>query len=163
MHVICAMILDMSDQTKQIDTNATPKPYALLWSIAEHEHKRGLLDWDKSKFKDHLFLAPMQVEGSIRGNNLYEFLREKGVPTMNASIWEYLKENQDEIPDEWKVDNRGSAKYIFFWGTIDRSPEGDLFIRYLSWTGGNWSFGNYLIGGNWHEDFPAAVYENIKL
>lgn len=146
-----------------IDTDKEPKPYGLLWSVAEHFSKHGTISWNKDTYKDNLFVHPLQIEGSIRGNNLFEFIKEKNLPVMNACVWEYLKENFSAIPEEWKMDEKGNARYIFFWGTIDRSPEGDLYIRYLSWTGGNWTTSNYLLSGNWHEDFPAAVYEAVKL
>jgi len=150
-------------QNFTIDTNNEPNPYGLLWSVAEHWSKRGAIEWNKEAQADTLFLAPMQIEGSIRGNNLFEFIKEKNIPVMNACVWEYLKANPEEVPEEWKMNSAGNACYIFFWGTIDRSPEGDLYVRYLSWTGGNWSASNYLLSGNWHEDFPAAVYEKFKL
>ncbi len=149
--------------SKEINTDKEPKPYGLLWTIAEHGTKCGRIIWDKGTYKDTLFLHPLQIEGSIRGNDLYEFIKQKNIPVMNGCVWEYLKDNVAEIPDEWKMDTKGNARYVFFWGTIDRSPEGDLYIRYLSWTGGNWTSSNYLLSGNWHEDFPAAVFEKVKL
>ncbi len=148
---------------KTIDTDREPKPFGLLWSIAEHFSKHGTISWNKEAYKGALFTHPLQIEGSIRGNNLFEFIKEKDLPVMNACVWEYLKENTAEIPEEWKMSKKGNAQYIFFWGTVDRSPEGDLYVRYLSWTGGNWTTSSFLLSGNWHEDFPAAVYEKVRL
>ncbi len=161
--MIKAQSFMQSSNSQEIDTDKDPKPYGLLWSIAEHFSKKGIITWDKAAFKDNLFTHPLQNGGFVRGNDLYEFLKQKNIPVMNACVWEYLKENTGEIPEEWKMSVKGDACYIFFWGTIDRSPEGDLYVRYLSWTGGNWTESNYLLGGNWHEDFPAAVYEKVKL
>jgi|CXWL01.1.fsa_nt_gi hypothetical protein len=146
-----------------IDTSAEPRPFGLLWTVAEHFGKRGAILWDKNLYKDTLFVHPLQIDDSLRGNNLFEFIKEKSLPVMNACVWEYLKENTDEIPEVWKFSAKKGEQYIFFWGTIDRSNTGDLYVRYLSWSGGNWIFSNYLLSGNWHEDFPAAVYEKVKL
>jgi hypothetical protein len=146
-----------SEPMVQIDTNKEPEPFGLLWTVAENFGKYGMIVWDKKKYKSSLFLHTMQVDGSIRGNDLFEYLKQKHTPVLNASVWEYLRDNQSEIPEEWKMSPKGNAQYIFFWGTIDRSPQGNLYVRYLSWTGGNWTTSNYLLSGNWHEDFPAAV------
>ncbi len=142
----------------EINTNKEPQPYGLLWTVAENFGKVGMINWDKRKYKDALFIHSLQIDGSIRGNDLFEYFKEKHTPVMNAAIWEYLKENTTDIPEEWKTGASGNAAYIFFWGTIDRSPQGNLYVRYLTWTGGNWTASNYLLSGNWHEDFPAAVY-----
>ena len=143
---------------KSIDTDQTPKIYGELWTIAENWSKQGIIDWDKEKYKNALFLEPLQIEGSIRGNDLFEFFKEKNTQVLNANVWEYLKDNNEEIPEEWKTNKKGNSQYIFFWGTIDRSPDGNLYIRYLSWSGGNWVSSTYLLSGNWHEDFPAALF-----
>jgi hypothetical protein len=142
-----------------ITTNIDPKPYADLWSIAEN--------WNNTEIHDvsqlSLFLHPMQLDGPMRGNNLFEFFKEKNIPVINASVWEYFKSNQSEIPESWKYSSNNGAQYIFFWGTIDRSPSGDLYVRYLAWSGGNWLFSNFLLSGNWHEDFPALVVGNVTV
>ncbi|MES2223824.1 MAG: hypothetical protein V4469_02735 [Patescibacteria group bacterium] len=149
------------DQTNEdlIDTTKSPHIYGELWSIAENWTHHGVIKFIDIKEKLELHLDPVQLEGSIRGNDLYEHLKEKNVNVLNGTIWEYLRTHHNEIPVTWMIGPKGNAQYIFFWGTIDRSPEGDLYVRYISWTGGNWVFSNYLLGGNWHEDFPAAVLE----
>ena len=146
------------EKNASIDTDKSPQVYGLLWTIAENFGKRGIISWNKDKYKDALFMHPLQMGDSIRGNDLYEYFKQKNTPVMSAGVWEYLREHTEEIPEEWKRKYGGNELYIFFWGTIDRSPEGDLYVRYLSWTGGNWTAGNYLLSGNWHEDFPTAVY-----
>jgi hypothetical protein len=148
----------VSDNFAEVDTNKEPKTYGLLWTVAENFGKRGIIAWDKNKYRDALFLQPLQIDGSIRGNDLFEYIKQKHVAVLNAAVWEYLRDNPKEIPDEWKMSPKGNAQYIFFWGTIDRSPQGNLYVRYLAWTGGNWTTSSYLLGGNWHEDFPAAVW-----
>lgn len=137
--------------------NTASKPYAELWTIAENTGSALLSTWADTKEKVELFLHPLQLEGSVRGNDLYEYLKQKKLNVLDATVWQYLKENQNEIPEKWKYSDTGGAQYIYFWGTLDRSPAGDLYVRYLSWSGGNWIFSNFLLSGNWHEDFLAAV------
>lgn len=141
-----------------IDTDKAPQPYGLLWTIAENLGKRGMVDWNKKKYAEALFFHPLQEEVTINGENLLKYFREKHTPVLNAIIWEYLRDNPKEIPDEWKINQKGEVQYIFFWGTIDRSPQGNLYVRYITWTGGNWTASNYLLSGDWHGDFPAAVF-----
>lgn len=145
----------------EIDTTKEPTIFEPLWTITEHWKDLGVITWDKTKHGDTLFLHPLQIDGSMRGNNLFEFFKSKRFPVLNACVWEYLKEHNEEIPESWKFSTDGGEQYIFFWGTIDRSNSGDLYIRYLSWSGGNWVFSNYLMSGNWHEDFPAALNEKV--
>lgn len=148
----------MTDATQElIDTTQTPHIYGELWTIAENWTNHSTLNWFETKNKTELYLDPVQIQGSLRGNDLYEHLKEKNINVLNATVWEYLKNHQNEIPESWKIGPKGNAQYVFFWGTIDRSPDGNLYVRYISWTGGNWVFGNYLMGGNWHEDFPSVV------
>ncbi len=134
-----------------------PKPYGELWTIAENWTDHGISEIKDIENETALFLDPMQIEGSVRGNNLYEFLKEKNTPVLNATVWEYLRDNESQIPEDWKFSSKNSAQYVFFWGTIDRSPDGNLYVRYITWSGGNWVFSNYLMSGNWHEDFPAVI------
>ena len=145
------------------ETNTTPRPYADLWSVAENRETEGFTSWAESKDTLTLFLHPQQLDGSLRGNNLYEFFKEKNVSVLNATVWEYLKANPHDIPEAWKFSDKEGSQYIFFWGTIDRSPNGDLYVRYLAWSGGNWLFSNYLLSGNWHEDFPAVVVGTVTV
>ncbi len=148
----------MEEESKNIiDTTLSPHTYGELWTIAENWSDQGIVVWSDFREKLTLFLDPVRIESSIRGNNLYEYLKEKNKNVLNATVWEYLKDHQDKIPEEWKLGIKGNAQYIFFWGTIDRSPDGNLYVRYISWTGGNWVFSSYLLSGNWHEDFPAVV------
>lgn len=147
----------MSDSRHIIDTDQNPEVYGDLWTIAENWSHHGKIVLSELLQKTDLYLDPVQIEGSIRGNDLYEHLKERNINVLNATVWQHLKINSDQIPEVWKYGPKGNAQYVFFWGTIDRSPDGNLYVRYLSWTGGNWVFSNYLLGGNWHEDFPAVI------
>lgn len=56
-------------------------------------------------------------------------------PVLNANVLDFLREHPELIPDEWK------GKFTFFWGTIYRHRDGDLYVRCLYWDGGRWDWG----------------------
>lgn len=147
------------ENTDSINIKSMPRVYGELWSIAENytTYTSDHINPKELEKTSTLFIHPLQIEDSIRGNNLFEYFKEKNMPICNAVLWDYLRDNQKHIPESWKFSIKGGAQYIFFWGTIDRGPDGNLYVRYLTWSGGNWTFGNFLLSGNWHEDFPALI------
>lgn len=130
-----------------IDLDADPRiPYD-GWKVEEHK-KGGQFTWNPEKVK--LFLHNKQKNGkTIEGNKLRKELSHTAV--FNANLLDYLLDNQQFIPDEWK------GKIIFFWGTIYRISDGDLCVRYLGWSGSQWGWGSYWLGGDFGGSFPAAV------
>jgi hypothetical protein len=79
------------------------------------------------------------------------------MPVMNANVLDFLLANPDLIPEEWKKDEHGNTRYIFFWGTVYRDRGGDLYVRYLCWGGDRWGWGSRWLGSGWDGDSPAAV------
>lgn len=123
------------------------------WKVEEHK-KDGKLDFDASQVLFHL--ADGQKGGkSIEGNKLRKELAN--MPVMNANVLDYLLANPDLIPDEWKADESGNTRYIFFWGTVYRYSDGDLYVRCLCWSGDGWRWGDYWLGHDWNGDYPAAL------
>jgi hypothetical protein len=80
--------------------------------------------------KISLYLSKKQKKGSIEGNDLRKELANQ--PVFNANILDYLLAHPELIPEEWK------GKYIFFWGTIYRYSDGNLYVRGLCWDGSEW-------------------------
>ncbi len=123
------------------------------WKVEEHK-KGGQLDFDASQVL--FYLADGQKGSkSIVGNKLRTELKDQ--PVLNANVLDYLLANPDLIPEDWKVDESGNTRYIFFWGTVYRSSDGDLYVRYLFWRGGRWHWSNLWLGYSWHGNSPAAV------
>lgn len=120
------------------------------WSVEEHK-KGGKFEWEPNDIK--LYFSDNQKDSrknfGIDGNDLRKELEDQYV--LNANILDYLLTNQRLIPEEWK------GKYVFFWGTIYRLPDGALSVRYLCWRGGEWRWDDYWLGGNWGYDDPAVV------
>lgn len=118
-----------------------PKGYD--WKVEKHE-KHGKIDLSKLE----LHLEPEQKKGYIKGEVLAERMKGKG---LNANVLDFLLENLELIPESWK------GKYVYFWGTIYRDPDGDLCVRCLDWRGGGWYWGSDWLVGDWDSRGPAAV------
>ncbi len=141
-----------SGSSHSIDCDADPfLPNG--WRVDEHR-RDGVVVWDPSKVS--LYLSKGQ-EGDkyIVGNDLRKELAKK--PTMNANVLDYLLKNPHLIPEEWKKDDRGNTRYIFFWGTVYRDSGDRLYVRCLCWRGGAWDWNYYWLGYVFHGYNPAAL------
>ena len=119
------------------------------WSIEVHQ-KGGAFKWDKESQKDALHLDEGQKNGKwIEGNKLRKELANQ--PVLNTNVLDYLFDHPHLIPEEWK------RKVVFFWGTIYRYRDGDLYVRCLHWHGGRWHWFFYWLGSDWGDGRPAAV------
>jgi hypothetical protein len=102
-----------------------------------------------------LDLSPNQQNGkTIKGHKLRKELKNKQV--LNACIMDALRANTQLIPEDWKQDERGRTRYIFFWGTIFRNADGYLCVEYLYWRGGPWGWYYRWLGDVWDGRRPAA-------
>ncbi|MDP1814653.1 MAG: hypothetical protein Q8K92_09425 [Leadbetterella sp.] len=122
------------------------------WKVEEHQ-KGGIMKFDASKVS--FYLSKKQKNGRIEGNKLREELKNKKI--LNANVLDYLLANPKAIPDEWKKDENGNTRYIFFWGTIYRNSRGGLYVRCLSWYVGEWRWGGRWRSYGFGSDDPSAV------
>jgi len=121
------------------------------WQVEEHI-KAGQLAFDPAKIS--FYLSKVQKKGKvIKGHNLREEL--KGQPVLNANVLDYLLDNPELIPGDWK------GKHVFFWGTIYRHFDGNLRVRYLCWSGSQLGWGYRWLGSGFNDDHPAAVSASI--
>ena len=111
---------------------------------------RGLVKFDPTKAKLHL-VSEQKDSKCIGGNDLRKQLANQ--PVYTAHILDYVlkPENQHLIPEEYK------GKEVFFWGTIYRGPDGNLYVRYLFWSGVGWNWRSRWLGYGWDVSDPAAV------
>jgi len=117
------------------------------WKVEEHI-KGGQFEWKPNKVG--LYLSEKQKDGnSVEGNKLRKELKGKSV--LNANVLDYLLANPQLIPKEWK------SKAVFFWGTIYRRSDGNLYVRDLLWCGDRWNWSYSWLGNHWHDYNPAAV------
>ncbi len=134
--------------SKTVDLDANPfVPKG--WSVEDHR-KGGMLDFDTAKIA--LYLSEGQKgDKRISGNQLREELKARPVYNANLLDWYLRKENQRLIPESWK------KQYVFFWGTIYRSMDGNPCVRYLRWCGDGWGWGCRSLDFCWRSGSPAAV------
>lgn len=120
------------------------------WKVETHK-KGGVITWDASKVS--LYLSEKQKNGTIEGNKLRKELEGKNV--LNANVLEFLLEHQELIPEAWK------DKYVYFWGTIYRGPDGRRFVLYLYWNDGRWDWSYDWLVDDWYVNNPSAVLASI--
>ena len=100
--------------------------------------------------KVNLHLDPGQRYGNVlKGTELRKKL--EGKPVLNAVVLDHYLANPHLIPEEWK------GKAVFFWGTIYRHSDGNLYVRYLFWNGPGWISVHFWLGHVWNDSNPAAV------
>lgn len=116
-----------------IDCDADPRALN-KWEIEEHI-KGGILTWDPTKMKLY-FSESQRGDRCVVGNDLRKEIRSQ--PVLNANVLDYLFAHPELIPEEWKKDECGYIRYIFFWGTIYRYSNGSLYVRFLYWDEGEW-------------------------
>jgi hypothetical protein len=137
---------DVVIKNHTIDCDADPY-IPECWKVEAHI-KHGLFEWKPNKVM--LYLSEQQKDGNyIEGNKLHKELKDK--PVLNANVLDYLLANPQLIPEEWK------GKVVFFWGTIYRDSDGDLYVRYLIWGGDGWRWLSRWLGDYWRDIRPAAV------
>ncbi len=103
-----------------------------------------------------LYLSRRQQNGkSLEGHELRDELT--GKPVLNANLLDALCDNPHLIPEDWKKDEQGNTRYIFFWATIFRRSGGSLYVRCLYFHGGAWSRSCYRLGFGWGGVYPAAL------
>ena len=118
-------------------------------------HSRGdSFTWDPSAIEFYLS-EPQRVDDVIEGNHLIKELEDK--PVLNANILDYLLARSYLIPEEWKKDEKGRARYIFFWGTIYRDSDGRRSVRGLYWDGSKWDWSSNPLDRWWNITNPAAL------
>jgi hypothetical protein len=123
------------------------------WRVEKHR-KGGQIIFDLTKIE--LYLSKNQQNGKvINGSKLRKELENK--PILNANILDYLLANPHLIPENWKKDENGNTRYIFFWGTIYRGSDGYLCVRGLFWRGGGWRWRWDWLSRDWDDLRPAAL------
>lgn len=123
------------------------------WVIVE-KRVDGFLYVNSSKVG--LYLSRRQKGGKyLMGHELHEEVT--GKPILNANLLDALMDNSHLIPENWKKDENGNTRFIFFWGTIYRGASGGLFVRFLYFRGGAWRSSYYRLDCGWDGSNPAAL------
>lgn len=136
-----------------IDCDAAPLIPYKEWTVEEHQ-KGGQFTWDPSKVS--LYLSEHQCgDWYIEGTKLRKELTTKS--PLNANALDYLLRHPHLILEDWKVDERGNTRYIYFWATVYRNASGSLCVRCVYFDGGHWQAYYDYVGNDFYCNGPAAV------
>jgi hypothetical protein len=131
------------------------------WTVESHRACGSLL-WNPSR-NLRFYLTKAQQRSPVKGAELH--LDMEKMPVVNAALLDFLlarlAENPRFIPPEWKYDELGRTRYIFFWGTIYRY-DGDLCVRYLRWNALKWEWGYGWINNLWNSQYFALLMKELS-
>lgn len=146
-------ILDLATTPRLPFAGATVEKHTGTGTVTIEKRADGELYIDGKKVVLHL--SERQLGGKwLKGHELRTELDGKLV--LNATVLDFLEDHPEFIPDDWKKDEQGNTRYVFFWGTVYRNADGNLCVRCLYWRDGQWQFNYLWLGGAWGGDRPAA-------
>lgn len=127
--------------------------------LAVHKHHgSGTVTLEKRADGQQLYqdghrVVLTQVEGQKNGKTVkgYVLRDEFTGKSLNANVLDALYEHPELIPDDWKVDEHGDIRCIFFWDTIYQGAHDSLCVRYLYFHGSRWyrHYGCFFLGSDW--------------
>ncbi len=127
------------------------------WSINEEDKNAlKLKEVDLTKVR----MEPMLEEGEryVQGEEKLRRLKKAKHIRLDAKVFQTLWENQDLIPATWKEKTNGNTTYIYFDGTVIRSPSGHRYVLCLCWDGVRWDWlFDWLDYYGWRANCLSAV------
>lgn len=121
----------------------------------QDERSLALTEVDLSKIRFETCLQ--KGEASITGEEKLRRLKVSGHIRLDAKIFQTLWENRDKIPEAWKEKINSNTRFIFFDGTILRSPRGNRFVLYFCRRDGEWHWSYRWLECDWSASGPSAV------
>ena len=108
-----------------------------------------------------LYLSRKQKrEEVIKGHALREALAKKFV--LHPNIMDALIDHPHLIPEDWKKDEKGNTRHIFFWAVIFSDGRDHFYVRQLYFLWDQWNLEYNYLGNDWRADAPAALaYKRI--
>lgn len=140
----------VTNGTGKLTVDYSVKPSLISLAVESHVDRSDISEVDISK------LTRIQMlrgdESSITGHEYLKRLKESGQPMLDVRVMEELlkPENQHLIPEDWK------KGLTYFFGTIYRNSDGDLYAPCLGWYGGRWSWFYGWLDSDWNDDEFAA-------
>jgi hypothetical protein len=121
---------------------------------------------DFAKVELHPSLSGYVYRGEYRRRRKVEDMISEfsKMPLLTDGILELLWENQEElIPDEWKTDENGKTRRIFFLGNPHVSTcwmtRGQRFVSYIYFYEGSWREGGTSLQSDISEGSYVAVFQ----
>ena len=144
------------DRTKPFD----PTFVGNGWTIDEQDERSlALAELDLTKVRFETMLK--DGETRITGEEKLKRLKEAEFVRLDARIFQTFWENQYLIPESWKEKVNGNIRYIFFDGTVLRSPGGYRYVLFLAWNGGQWRWDYGWLGSDWAVSGPSAALASV--
>jgi len=135
------------DRTKPFDPEFINKN----WKIDEQDERSlQLTEIDLSAVRMEDMLRP-EDNGSIQGEEKLKRLKKAGHVRLDAAVFKALWDNQHLIPESWK------SKYVYFDGTVLRSPNGCRRVLYFYCDGSRWGWDYHWLDNNTLGNRPSAV------
>lgn len=126
------------------------------WEIAEQDER--VLALTEVNLNQIRFETGLESDESwITGEEKLKRLKNAGHLRLDAKIFQTLWQNQSLIPESWKEKINGNTRYIFFVGTVLRSPFGYRYVLYLYWHGGQWYWNCSWLGHYFSVNHPSVV------
>jgi hypothetical protein len=141
----------MPSRSQYINFNTDPSiPQGFRTRKVDQIVTRVQGEWNFASNSTNLYLSKRQKDGQdIRG---YDLLNElKGKSVIGVHLSDYIKNDFYLIPPEW-IDMT-----IFFWGTIYRNWDDQLYVFYLYWDGNAIYRGYRWLGQLWDCNMPAVI------
>jgi hypothetical protein len=103
-----------------------------------------------------LIQSKSQMNGQV-GHELRKELENGEQVLLNSNVLDYLYDHPELFPEQWKKDENGNTRFIYFWGTIFRDPsDGDLYVRSVCWYGGELRQGFNWLDRDWDDRYWSA-------
>jgi hypothetical protein len=129
-------------------------PFCPDWLKVENHKRGGQIAFDPEKIE--LYLTERQKTEWVNSTDVQKELEGRNV--LNANVLDYLLAHPELIPESWKKDENGNARFIYFWGTIYRDSGDRLCVRCLYWGVGRWDWDRSWLGAGFVGQVPAAVF-----
>ncbi len=127
-------------------------------SIEEQDERSlALSEVDLNKIRLETVLR--EGETRITGEEILERLKAGGNILLDVGLLKALWWNKSRIPKSWKERRLdGNIRYIYFYGTILRSPGGSRCVPCLYWgVDGRWECICHRLGYGYYDDDPSVV------
>lgn len=148
-------IVQIKKKVSEVKSNSLIVDYGVAPSlvglkIKSHSEWKGVIEYNLSfaKFERVLTLKP--GENSISGHENLKRLDATGKVLLDVRVLEELLKRPELIPEEWK------KGLTYFWGTIFRDLDDNLYVACLNWNGGVWYWGGRWLDFGWNNYGFAA-------
>ena len=175
----CALLQDFIEVKSNIASNiihidrSTPfDPVAFMgkdWSILKGPKDGGGLSGEEEQDNRSLALTEIDLnkvsfktmlendEKSVGGEEKLKRLIASSKIRPDAKAFQTLWENKHLVPESWKKKTNGNTTYIFFDGTILRSPNGNRCVLCLYWDAGRWRWDGRWLDDGFDANSPSLV------